>query len=421
MYGPRVGRYTPHRIRPDSKEFFLQVKITLAEDIQGDLEFSPSEYERRYEKIRDAMEALGLDCLIITGAQTWYRGDECNLLYVSGVGVRLEPPFVILPLKGQPISYYKESKFAPVVIPETSAPISWEGSPLLPNTGNAANYMPAVIKTIRNLGLANARIGLVCERLFPVDLYRELVREFPHAEFTDAEQLMTDIRRVKSEEEIKFLCRSAYCADMAIQAVVDNVTPGMTDLELILLADSTMAKFGTIPGGFQLLASGKWGDIQGLGQGSSKKVEPGDLVLNELTSNYKGYYTQLAVPISVGAEPALGFRKFMEVNDAMYQAQYRAFRTGTTIREIDNLGNEIGMKMGGAWLSRFACQTVDFEQSFMHPNPALEPGMAFVLMPWIHSDQGHGFVGHGSGNTVVCTEDTGLILHQTPLQTVVVD
>lgn len=397
------------------------MNITLADDIEGDLEFSPREYEQRYAKIRASMEAQGIDCLIITGAQTWYRGDEANLLYVSGIGVRLEPPFVVLPLKGQPISYYKESKFAPVVIPETTAPLSWEGSPLLPNTGNAANYMPAVIKTIRNLGLDRARIGLVCERLFPVDVFRELVKEFPHAEFVDAETLMADIRRVKSEEEIKFLRRSAYCVDMAIQALVDNVTPGMTDLELILLADSAMAKFGTVPGGFQLLASGKWGDIRGLGQGSPKKVEPGDLVLNELTSNYKGYYTQLAIPISIGAEPEAGFRRFMEVNDAMYQAQYRAFRAGTTVKEVDNLGDQVGVEMGGEWLSRFACQTVDFEQSFMHPNPVLEPGMAFVLMPWIHSGQEHGFVGHGSGNTIVCTEDDALVLHQTPLQTIIIE
>ena len=398
------------------------MKLTLADDLQGDLQFSAGEYERRYDRIREQMEQQGFAALIITGAQTWYRGDECNLRYVAGIGVRLEPPFVILGLTGQPISYYKESKHAPVTIPETSAPLSWEGSPLLPNTGNAANYTPAVIKTIRDLGLANSRIGLVSERLFPVDVYRELIKEFPQAQFADAEQLLADLRRVKSEEEIKFLRRSAWCADIAIQAIVDAVSPGVTDLDLILAADSAMARNGTIPGGFQLLASGKWGEIRGLGQGSPKRVAAGDLVLNELTSNYKGYYTQLAVPIAVGGEPPADFQRFMQVNDAMYRTQFQAFRAGTTVQEVDKLGDQVGAEIsGGEWLSRFACQTVDFEQSFMHPNPALEPGMAFVLMPWLHSGGDNRFVGHGSGNTIVCTDAEPLVLHQTPLQTIIVN
>jgi Xaa-Pro aminopeptidase len=224
---------------------------------------------------------------------------------------------------------------------------------------------------------------------------------------------MNEVRLVKSAEEIKFLRRSGYCADKAMEALIDAVRPGVTERELYLAADNAAVLAGCSPGGFQLVGSGRWPELGLLSLGTDRKLRKGDVFLNELTASYKGYCTQLAVPVWLGAGPDKDFLEFIEVNRAMYRAQLEAFRPGIPVAEVDKLGEKIAAEMSGGKLgSHFACQTIDFERSFEHPAVVLELGIGIILMPWIHHTEPGKFVGHGLGNTIVCTEGEPLVLNK---------
>lgn len=75
-----------------------------------------------------------------------------------------------------------------------------------------------------------------------------------------------------------------------------------------------------------------------------------------------------------------------------------------------------GYKIG----THFSLQTMDFEQSFMHPHSILEPGITYALLPWIHANRPGRFVGHAFGNTVVCTNEGALALNNSALDLVVI-
>jgi len=391
---------------------YLKTAVTFDKDIAGDLTFSRGEYLRRFEKIRAAMERRGLACLVITGNTGWFNGEQANLRYVTGLEIWLEPLFVVFPLKGDPVVFYKQGIFSQrALVP--AAPVTLEGTPLKPGTGNAAYFEPFVAKKVKELGFDGKTVGLVVERVFPANALRELQREAPHAKFVDADDLMNEVRLVKSAEEIKFLRRSGYCADRAMEALIDAVRPGVTERELYLVADNAAVLAGCNPGGFQLLGSGKWPTMGMLTLGTARKLQKGDVFLNELTASYKGYYTQLAVPVWLGSEPNKDFLQFVNVSRTIYSAQLEAFRPGANNREIDKLGEQIATQVSGGKLgSHFACQTLDFERSFEHPSVVLEPGIGFILMPWIHHTEPGKFVGHGLGNTVTCTEGEPLVLNK---------
>ena len=404
-----------------SRREYRKKGVILDKDIAGDLTFSRGEYLRRYEKIRAEMDKRGLACLVVTGNTGWFNGEQANLRYVTGLEIWLEPLFVVFPLKGDPVVFFKQGVFAQRGLSPT-APVALEGTPLKPGTGNAAYFEPFVAKKVKDLGFDGKTVGLAIERVFPANALRELQREAPHAKFVDADDLMNEVLLVKSAEEIKFYRRSGYCADKAMEALLDAVRPGVTERELYLVADNAAVLAGCNPGGFQLLGSGKWPTLGMLSLGTARKLQKGDVFLNELTASYKGYYTQLAVPAWLGSEPAKDFLQFIEVNRGMYDAQLEAFRPGANNLEIDKLGEKLATKLSGGKLgSHFACQTLDFERSFEHPSVVLEPGIGFILMPWIHHTEPGKFVGHGFGNTVMCTEGAPLALNKSRQCVVTVD
>ena len=220
-----------------SRREYRKKGVRLEKDIAGDLTFSREEYQRRYEKIRAAMDRRGLVCLVITGNTGWFNGEQANLRYVTGLDVWLEPLFAVFPLEGDPVVFYKGGIFSQRTM-RSAAPITFESTPLKPNTGNAAYFEPLVAKKVKELGFDGKVVGLAVERVFPVNALRELEKEVAHATLVDANDLMNEVRLVKSAEEIKFLWRSGYCADKAMEALIDAVRPGVTERELYLAADN---------------------------------------------------------------------------------------------------------------------------------------------------------------------------------------
>lgn len=204
-----------------SRREYRRTAARLDKDIAGDLKFPREEYLRRYEKIRAAMDRRGLACLLVTGNTGWYNGEQANLRHVTGLDVWLEPLFAVFPLSGDPVVFYKEGILSQRTL-RPAAPVTLESTPLKPGTGNAAYFEPFVVKKVKELGFDGKTVGLAVERVFPVNALRELDKEVPHATLVDANDLMNEVRLVKSAEEIKFLRRSGYCADKAMEALLGS-------------------------------------------------------------------------------------------------------------------------------------------------------------------------------------------------------
>ena len=390
-------------------------------DILGDLQFTDAEYERRYAKIRSSMEQQNIDCLLITGTTSWFHGEEGNLRYVVGTGVQLNPPFVVFPLTENPTFLAENASMLQRVEADLPGIISTG----VPNAQEpAASFLGALAAHIRRLGVDRGRIGLGSLRVFPADLYVALQSEFPDAEFIDTDGLLTEIRLVRSDEEVRFLRRSGYCADRGIEAIVNAVAAGVTEKELLIDCDAAMARHGHEIGALNLLRAGPWNEGLGINgriyRGSDRPVQQGDVIFTELTSYYKGYFTQLCVPISVG-DPDEHFLNYLELNKDIYKAAFDAYRPGTTVAAVYAVGRELAReRSNGELVSPFSCQSVDFERSFMHENRPIEPGVAYILHPWVMRADRRGYVGHNVGNTVVCTTDEPIVVHQSVQDLVIV-
>ncbi len=407
--------------------------IEVPDGVGGNLKFSRSEYARRHAAIRKAMDAEGFAALIVTGTQEWHMGDLGNMLYI-GSPIDMEQTFAVFPLEGDPIVLQKKVQFPffkergipglPLGAFSDSSdvfkPVWADGRP---GTRIAGFYGPALVEQLKAKGLSKAKIGLVSMRNTPADVYAHLTAELPQAKFVDAQHILMAQRYYKSAEEKKFILRSAYIADMGMAATIAAAKPGAHDLDVFYAADKACAKAGGPVGGFQLMDTGPWGKPHRnpiLKPGSGKFLKKGEMVIPEIGSNYKGYWTQLTVPISLG-EPSAEFLKAQDMCDSVYAELQNVFVSGKRVREVDAHCAAFTEDLtDGEYTTLFGIQAGEHELTFWHDNYELKPGAVAYLQPFFIPAKRKGGPFHVYGDAWMVTDGKPEKLHQSRMKLVTV-
>lgn len=383
--------------------------------------FSKEEFERRYKSIRKKMYDQKVEALLFCSSHGWYKSDGTYLSYVAGYhsNTDFEMNFVFLGLTGKPVLL---GNFLAVMrgiinggMEDTLEPLP---APILEGTGNTADYIPVIQKLIKDRKLGESKIGLVGMRFFPSNVYKALTEQFPNISLIDAEVLIQKTRVLKSDEELLFLKASGAAADKAFMAMADAAEIGIPLSELKKIVDKSFIDSGC-DNALQLIQNTHWAPNKKVpppaSAGGSPILEKGQTIMPELSSNFRGYTTQIATPITLG-EPSKELLSFMELNNKVYKACYETFRPENTIADVDQAGNKVAEEFSdGKWLAPFSCQTLDHEQSFLHEDIPIHNGVGYIIMPWfVWSDgaqgftKSNGYIGHAWGVASIYT-DKGLI------------
>jgi Xaa-Pro aminopeptidase len=279
------------------------------------------------------------------------------------------------------------------------------------------DYATSIAAMIKKLGMEKGTLGIVSMRVMPADVYRSLQRELPDASFVSASDVLLEARRVKSPEEMAFIRKSGECADKGIEAIIEAARPGATEEELVAYCDLAMVKAGAVRGNFILLGSGPWPEMRGtIGGGTRRRLKKGDFILNEITSSYGGYHTQLCVPVLLGGDPPENFIKLLEIHQAMHKTAFDGLRPGNWISEIEKKVAEAAASKGGDFRRAWATQTGELAEAFFKLNTEVKPGMSYVNHPWTEHSSGEGFQGHTIGNTCIITDAEPEIVHKSRLE-----
>ena len=379
------------------------------------LKFSAQEYERRYRKIREVMQLRGIDCLVITGHGGGYRSGIADVRYLSGLtNLTTDGPYLVFPLFGEPVGF-TSSQFAVDWAIETS-PLPIKAVSFKPGT-RLRDYPTDVIGRIRELGLEEGTIGIVTMRVMPAYAYEALKKGLPRATFVSAGDVLLECRRVRSPEEVRFIRKSGECADAGLEAIAAAARPGVTELELVAACDAAMVEAGAERGNFILLGSGEWaGMAKTISAGTYRRLEKGDIVSTEITSNYQGYYTQLCCPVVLGGKVPASYRKLLEIHQAMYELAYEELRPGNSVAAIDGKTAKLAASMGGDFRRAWALQSSELAESFFRLDTEIMKNMCYVIHPWTEIRSGKGYNGHTVGNTCIVTDGRPEVVHRTPLE-----
>jgi Xaa-Pro aminopeptidase len=289
--------------------------------------------ERRFALARGLMREEELSALVLFGNSGVNRGNMANAFWLSN-HLDLHHCYLVVPADEslEAALYTGLTNHVPNAREVSDVPvIEWGG------------YNPAekVVARLREIGVTRGGAGLVGVNStfsmgMPYAHHAHVRAELPELELVDVTGRFQRLRTVKSEEEIAWLRKAAELTDRAILALAEGARPGMTDVELVALAEAAYRPAGGMPR-IMFLRSMAMDDPNGClpaQNPSRRKIEAGDVIITEFSASYWGYTGQIQRPIFVAAEPTAEWQELFDVALASYEAIRGILRPGTTEAEV---------------------------------------------------------------------------------------
>ncbi|HEX6512879.1 MAG TPA: M24 family metallopeptidase [Chloroflexota bacterium] len=310
------------------------VNRALADIDYGDAEysyplFSLAERDRRWSALREVMNRQEID-VIVTPQNSGHSTDfQANSRWISQCGGGGDADIaVVFPLQGE------------VTAVATSAQARW---PTVQNWVTDVrearrNYGRVIVERLqelhpRRIGIAGLGGGTrTPEGTILYGTMRQISDAFPDASVVDATDILSELRYVKSEEEIAFLARSRDIIELGTEAEVAHAKPGVSDWLVWAEAMSAMLRAGS-----EMTVHFNW--VSGpltprtLTRPSHRILQRGDLILNELEASWGGYRAQSDVPVGVG-QPDPVYLELMKVQKELWYDMLDRLKPGTTIGEL---------------------------------------------------------------------------------------
>jgi Xaa-Pro aminopeptidase len=308
---------------------------------------SLAERDRRWAAVRAAMAERGLDALIIRGTSLKWDGGTANIRYLSQIGGNGEEAMMVFPAAGEPIVLV----WAPSQRNWWAQAQDWvkefrQGSP---------NWSEATVAAVREVGHAGGRIGVVgiggrteAGNCMSYDIYAGILAAMPDAHFEPASDILERLRIVKSPEEIAFMEKSGALCDAAVAAMLEAAgRSGVKSHEVY--AEILYACYragGEAP--MFLMYEADPAAYHALRFPTTRALEPGYVLLQEILPKYAGYFTQIMVPVCIG-EPDAEYRRLGDAATAAYHECINAARPGISTIELAAIMNRPIVEAGLIW------------------------------------------------------------------------
>lgn len=304
-------------------------------------QLSIQERNRRWDATRKSMAKRGVDCLIVWGNTISQGLAMANVRYLTQIG-SWHGGVVLFPCEGEVVLFN-----AP---PHMSAPYNGYLAAQDWIEDIRPYSMNAMVEEIKARGFELGRLGMVTygnvvagNNLTYHD-YMALTAALPEATFTDVSEIIDDLRRIKSPEEIAMLERSGAIARKVVDTMIQEAAPGVREDELYAAMIHRQVVEGAEPNIFILMSSGPIGGeetmrrrlIHGNDQPlcpSRRKLEEGDLIICEFHVCYGGYLSAVEFTVAVGAPPK-ELKELHAVAVECLQAGIEHFRPGVTVHQL---------------------------------------------------------------------------------------
>lgn len=260
-----------------------------------------SEFESRRDVILKSLKERKVDAIFVYGDE--YRKE--NLRYVSNVWPLFERGAAVFSDVADPIVLC-----APEGIELTREMSAWQDIRIVPDflcvtVPDEIEYPLAVFTSfkkvaeeLREKGCALSKLGVVGLDAMSEALVNSLSRSFG-AELVDMNDLLFDMRKVKSENEIACLREAARIADAAYKVLMSSDIIGLTEIQAAGIIEGAARKEGAEHIIFNVMGSGERTNTI-IGRPAYKVIEDGDMIMCALAVQYEGYVATCEVPFAVG-------------------------------------------------------------------------------------------------------------------------
>lgn len=394
--------------------------------------FSTPEMSRRRRLARELMREHDLAALLVYGNSGVNRHNQANVFWLTN-HLDLHHAYLLLARDEvvEPVLYVGLANHVPGAREIADVPVvEWGG------------YDPAetIATRLRATGVLRGRLGLVgVNHTFGVGMpyrhYAALRGSLPDLELVDVTAEFARLRAVKSDEELVWLRKAAEFTDRAVEALREEVRPGMPEYALVGIAEGAYRRDGGLPH-IAFVRSMPMDDPSGCVPAqnpSDRIIQQGDVIITEISASFWGYSGQIHRPIFVWAEPAPAWRRMFDVAHQAYRQMAAVITPRATERDViraasvigahgyaiyDDLIHGYGVDIHPPLIDRSCTAYWPWDESRQAPEGRrFERNMAIVIQPNpITPDERMGLQ---LGALTVVTDQGAVSLHQIPFEPII--
>jgi Xaa-Pro dipeptidase len=330
----------------------------------------------RQAKLKNILQSAHLDSLILNPGP--------SLVYLTGLHFHLSERPVLV--------FFIPDEIPIIVLPELEQeklkhlPFEIQAFPY----GEDPSRWGSVFKNaVQSAKLGDKRNGVEPRQLRFLE-FQLLSNAAPRAEFVPAEDSVSKLRMYKDQREISAMRKAADIAQQALNASLQQVKMGLTELELASELTLQLFRAGCDPQvPFTPIVSSGPNAANPHATPSDRKLTSGDLLVIDWGASYEGYFSDITRTFAIGKmEPEYTqiCRVVLEANTA----GRKAAQPGITAEAVDQAVRAVIQSAGyGKYFTHRTGHGLGMEG---HEDPyirvgnlmLLEPGMTFTIEPGIY-------------------------------------
>ena len=257
------------------------------------------EYKERIQKAAKLIREKGLDVMVVCSTES----DYANARYFSGFWPLFERAGVAISANGDaallvgPESAVFAKDFGKIdklfVLKEFRESADPAYPELIPDTFNDA------FKAIGVTG-ENIKIGLGSYVECTLPIYEGLKDSFPKAEIVRCNDIMVNLRKIKSANELACIKEGFRIVDLATDEVIRQLRPGVTELDMVGVAQRVIYENGAEYEGLPMYVFSEASTRHAISRSSYRVIGKGDIVQLNLSAKIDGYSPAVGLPVVMG-------------------------------------------------------------------------------------------------------------------------
>lgn len=147
------------------------------------------------------------------------------------------------------------------------------------------------------------RFAIAGYNLIPHITYIELaqaLKKYGEVEICRGDELMMELRMIKSENELACMRHAGRITAKAFDYVLENIRPGMTELQVRGLANAALYEAGAENESYPIWVLAGAGGDQAISRARHKAIEKNDFVFLQIGARYEGYASTIGRPVFFG-------------------------------------------------------------------------------------------------------------------------
>lgn len=208
-------------------------------------------------------------------------------------------------------------------------------------------------------------------------------------ELSGTSNIVSNLRQVKTHDEILILEKVCTMTDQAMDTVTPNIVAGMTEKEAAWLLEQSMRNLGGEKMSFDVIVAAGSNGALPHHRPDSSIIKSGDSVVIDMGCVYKNYCSDLTRTIVIGESSDRLSKIYNTVLEAQIRAENEA-RPGMSGADIDDLARSVIVDAGfGEYFGHSLGHGVGLQ---VHEQPwistksknIIKPGMVFTIEPGIY-------------------------------------